>query len=421
MIESKNWTKFPTLFSLYIAQSVPMSFFSTVVPVIMRQENYSLESIGLLQLVKLPWIIKFFWAPLVDNHAKNSKDLKRWIVFSELFYAVIISSIAFLSLETDFRLIVVLMVVAFTASATQDIATDAFSILVLKKEERGVGNSMQTAGSFVGALLGTGVLLIAYSFFGWSVFLFMLAGFVIFALVPLYLYKVDRTVQKKPGYRVTLPEIGRFFRVPGIPKRVLILVFYYSGFIGVLTMLKPFLVDLGYNIKEIGFMSGIVGTSVATGSALLVGALIKKTGRNRIMIILTLLGITAAGYFWMIARGTPSLAQIYLGICLVWAAYGSSSVIIYTTSMDVVRPGAAGTDFTMQIVITHISSLAIAVLSGKVAGAIGYKGLFGVEVLMGILTLLVILYAMPKKRKLKAPAFYRINNKFAGVTSPMKT
>jgi MFS family permease len=422
MTESKNWTKFPTLFSLYIAQSVPMSFFSTVVPVIMRQENYSLESIGLLQLVKLPWIIKFFWAPLVDNQAKNTKDLKRWIVFSELFYALIITSIAFLSLQTDFRLIVVLMVIAFTASATQDIATDAFSILILKKDERGVGNSMQTAGSFVGALLGTGVLLIAYSFFGWSAFLFMLAGFVIFALVPLYLYKVDRTVQKKPGYRVTLPEIGRFFRVPGIPKRVLILVFYYSGFIGILTMLKPFLVDLGYNIKEIGFMSGIVGTSVATGSALLVGALIKKAGRNRIMVILTLLGISAALYFWWIAGiAAPSLAQIYLGICLVWAAYGASSVIIYTTSMDVVRPGAAGTDFTVQIVITHVSSLAIAVSSGKVAGMLGYKGLFGVEVLMGILTLFVILYAMPKKRKIKAPAFYVINNKFAGVTSPMKT
>jgi hypothetical protein len=70
-----NWIKFPVLFSLYIAQSVPMSFFSTVVPVIMRQENYSLESIGLLQLVKLPWIIKFLWAPIVDNYSSNFKQL----------------------------------------------------------------------------------------------------------------------------------------------------------------------------------------------------------------------------------------------------------------------------------------------------------------------------------------------------------
>ncbi|TFH48248.1 MAG: MFS transporter, partial [Bacteroidia bacterium] len=58
-MSEKNWPKFPTLFSLYIAQSIPMSFFSTVVPVIIRQENYSLESIGLMQLVKLPWIVKF--------------------------------------------------------------------------------------------------------------------------------------------------------------------------------------------------------------------------------------------------------------------------------------------------------------------------------------------------------------------------
>ena len=78
--------KFPTLFSLYIAQSIPMSFFSTVVPVIMRQEHYSLEAIGLLQLVKLPWIFKFLWAPLVDNNARDRKQLRRWIVLSELFY-----------------------------------------------------------------------------------------------------------------------------------------------------------------------------------------------------------------------------------------------------------------------------------------------------------------------------------------------
>lgn len=420
MAESKSWTKFPTLFSLYIAQSVPMSFFSTVVPVIMRQENYSLESIGLLQLVKLPWIVKFLWAPLVDNHARNSRDLKRWIVLSELFYAVVIISIAFLNLETDFKLIVALMVVAFVASATQDIATDAFAILILNKGERPLGNSMQTAGSFVGALLGTGVLLIAYSFFGWSVFLFMLAGFVAFALIPLKLFKVDRTVARKQGYRVTLPEIGRFFRMPGIPGRVLVLVFYYSGLIGVLTMLKPFLVDLGYNIKQIGFMSGIAGTSVATASALLAGVIIRKTGTRRALIIQSGLNIAAALFFWHIAgKAAPSLTAIYGGIFLLWGAYGASSVIIYTSSMNLVRPGAAGTDFTMQIVITHLSSLTIAVLSGKVAGMAGYRGLFGAEVFMGLLTLVIIMLVVPKKRTKVQRVNVLTNPDYTGPVCPV--
>ncbi len=399
MKKAKNWTKFPTLFSLYIAQSVPMSFFSTVVPVIMRQENYSLESIGLLQLVKLPWIAKFLWAPLVDNNAKNSRDLKRWIIFSELFYAVVIFSIAFLELKTDFKLIVVLMVIAFIASATQDIATDAFAILILKKEERSLGNSMQVSGSFIGALLGTGVLLIAYSFFGWSVFLFMLAGFVVFALIPLRLYRTHHTIEKSEGYRINAREFLRFFKIPGMPKWLLILVFYYSGFIGVLTMLKPYLVDLGYNIMQIGFMSGIVGTSVATLSALGSGLLIKKVGRNATLVILGTVNIMAALYFWNISRMDPSLLLIYGGICLLWGAYGSSSVIIYTTSMDLARPGASGTDFTFQIVITHLSSLIVAVNSGKVADMIGYTGLFGAEAVLGVLTLIIIIFAMPKKQR----------------------
>ncbi|MBP8011770.1 MAG: MFS transporter, partial [Parabacteroides sp.] len=61
-------SKLVTFFCLYIAQSIPMSFFSTVIPVMMRQENFSLASIGLLQLIKLPWILKFLWSPLVDRN-----------------------------------------------------------------------------------------------------------------------------------------------------------------------------------------------------------------------------------------------------------------------------------------------------------------------------------------------------------------
>ena len=182
-MNEKNWHKFPLLFSLYIAQSIPMSFFSTVVPVIMRQENYSLSSIGLLQLVKLPWTLKFLWAPIVDNKARTTKDLKRWVLISELFYAAIIFSIAFFDLQTDFKLIIFLVVIAFIASATQDIAVDIYAILSLNPSERSLGNSMQSGGSFIGSFFGTGVLLVAYHYYGWSNVLMLLSVFVIIAVI----------------------------------------------------------------------------------------------------------------------------------------------------------------------------------------------------------------------------------------------
>lgn len=394
----KKWQKYPVLFSLYIAQSIPMSFFSTVVPVIMRQEKYSLQSIGLLQLVKLPWILKFLWAPLIDNHSRSTRSVKSWIVFSELFYALVILCIAMLDLQTDINLIVTLIIIAFIASGTQDIATDIYAILSLKPSERSLGNSMQSGGSFIGALFGTGVLLIAYHYFGWTNVLMLLALFVIVAVTPLLISKRELPIKNIEKKRVSLKDIFLFFNQKNKHKLILVLVFYYAGIIGILTMLKPYLVDLGYNVKEIAFMSGIFGTSVAAAAALSGGIIMKKIGRKRTLFLFLSLSIAAALYWLFLSLHPVSTPELYIGIALIWSAYGFSTVAIYTIAMDAVRPGREGTDFTIQIVLTHLSSLLISVLSGKLAHTFNYSGLFGFEAAVCVLTFFIVWYAMPKKK-----------------------
>lgn len=397
MMRERSWTKFPVLFSLYIAQSIPMSFFSTVVPVIMRQEKYSLQSIGLMQLIKLPWIIKFLWAPYIDDHARTTKQLRNWILGSELFYAAVILSIGIFDLQTDFKLIVILMVIAFLASATQDIAVDIFAILQLSPEERSIGNSMQSAGSFVGTLFGTGVLLIAYHYFGWTPLLILLSVFVVFAVIPVLVYRKPISRENDQKQKITFREIYLFFAEKGKHKRVLILFFYYSGIIGILTLLKPYMVDLGYNVKQIGFMSGIFGTAIATIAAFAGGFIIKKTGRQISMYLFLGLSLTAATWFWIVSKSVPSPAAMYAGIALLWGAYGLSTVAVYTTSMDIVRKGREGTDFTIQIVITHLGSLIMAVLSGRMGDKIGYSNLFAVEIVLCLITFAILVYSTDKK------------------------
>ena len=366
-----------------------MSFFSTVVPVIMRQEHYSLQSIGLLQLIKLPWILKFLWAPLVDNTSKSTKDYKRWIIYSEIFYAVVIIAAGFFSLQTDFKLILFFMVLAFIGSATQDIATDAFAILALKKEERGIGNSIQSSGSFIGTLVGSGVMLIIYHYLGWQYLLMALGVFVMLATAPVCTYK--KLQEKKPETKkVTFKDIKYFFTQKGVGKRVLVLAFFYSGIIGILAMLKPFLVDLGYSVKEIGFMSGIYGTGIGAASTFLSSYLIKRRRIVGSAYILNILMIATAVYFLTLTFSTPSILALYIGISLIWGCYGMSTVVVYTSSMNFVREGREGTDFTIQIVLTHLSSMIIAISSGKIGHIFGYDGLFTFEIAMGILSLIIL-------------------------------
>jgi predicted MFS family arabinose efflux permease len=258
---------------------------------------------------------------------------------------------------------------------------------------------MQSAGSFVGSLFGTGVLLIAYHYFGWTNLLIMLAAFVVFAILPMLLYRKPVTVDEEIHKSVSLSDIYRFFAEKGKHKRVLILIFTYSGIIGILTMLKPFLVDLGYNVKQIGFMSGIFGTSVGALSALAGGFVIRKIGRRLSMYVFLLAGLMTATWFWFLSQSVPSVYALYAGIGMLWGTYGLLSVTIYTTSMDIVRKGREGTDFTIQIVITHLSSLIIAVMSGKIGDLIGYSGLFGIEILLCLLTMGILVYSLPKDLK----------------------
>ncbi len=407
----KEFDKYFTLLTLYLAQSIPMSFFSTVVPVIMRMESYSLESIGYLQLIKLPWIAKFLWAPIVDRNCKTPKQYRKWILLSELLYAMIIVSIGFFNLKTDFSTIIALMVIAFTASATQDIATDAFAILSLRKKERSLGNSMQSAGSFLGTLFGSGVLLIIYGTFGWTYLLFGLAGFVLLALIPVTFYKIKPIEEVKPtSKKVTFYEFVLFFREASTIKHILILLVFYSGIIGVLTMVKPYLVDLGYSIREIGFISGIWGTACGALIAIPAGFIIRKIGFGKSVYLFATVNLFAASFFFMLTYTNHPLYLIYMAVCLLWSAYAMSSVFIFTLCMAVVRKGREGTDFTIQIVLTHLSSLFIAVFSGKLADQIAYRGLFRIEMVLCVLVLLLLPFIFKKEKYMEGDPSTELNN-----------
>jgi MFS family permease len=392
MLSERN-AKLSTLLSLYMAQAIPMSFFTTVVPAIMRQQHYSLEAIGLLQLVKLPWIIKFLWAPLVDRTGSSTKGYKRWILMSEGMYAMSVAALAFFSLEEQFTVIVVMMVIAITASATQDIATDAWAILNLKKDERSLGNSMQSMGSFIGAMIGGGALLVVYNYMGWKWLLFSLAVVVLLALIPLVAFKSHAVIPKRPRSKaVSFKDIGSFFLQPGMMPHLLFLGVFHSSLIGIMTMIKPFLIDNHYAIKDVGLIAGIFGTAIGAMVAMVAGILMRRLGRSRAAMAFAIVNLLPAIYFLIFHSYAQYQVVVYTGAGLLWGAYAMGMVLVFTVAMDRVRHCREGTDFTMQIVIVHLGSLIISVMSGKIAGGISYAALFAISLIMGVLTLLVVYY-----------------------------
>lgn len=397
----KNKENFATFFCLYIAQTIPMSFFSTVIPVMMRQGNFSLTEIGMVQLIKLPWILKFLWSPVIDRYNVTVNDYKRWIFSSELVYATLILSIAFLNFTLNFNLILTLVIISFVASATQDIATDALAVLSFRQEEKSLVNSMQSMGSFGGTMVGSGLLLLLFKQIGWNSILPALALFVIVALLPLYFNKNLKIKREHiNSKRASIRDILFFFTQKGIWKQIVFLLLYYSSLIGTLAMLRPYLVDLGYDMKQIGAMSGFFGTASGLVASFAGGLIIRHIGRHQSRILFAFFIMFTTFYFYFISKNPhPDIQLLYVGILLLWGSYGMATVTVYTLAMDCVREGREGTDFTIQTVITHFSGICLAMLGGHVADKAGYSGLFLFEFGMACVSLLYILLAFGKPKK----------------------
>lgn len=386
-----------TFFCLYIAQAVPSSFLSTALQVLMRENNFSLTTIGLLQLVKLPWIIKFLWAPMVDRRCVTVNDYKRTIIVSELVYAALLLTIGFLHVSTDIYFIIFLVVLSLVTSGTQDVATDALAVLTFKKSDKSMVNSMQSMGSFGGALLGGGVLLMALHRYGWQTVLPFLAIFVLIALLPL-LFNKHLTINEKPKEtKAKKADFIWFFTQKGIWKQIVFLVIYYAGIFGTLSLLRSFLVDHGYNMKEIGLISGVLGTGVAFFASWGAGFFVRKYGVFKARIAFACIILITTLYFFLVLSDTITTLRVCIGVVLLWATYGMCTIVVYVSSMERVRPGREGTDFTIQTVITHLSGMMMAVVSGAIAQHYGYRLFFAIEIAIALASLVYILSVFKQK------------------------
>lgn len=390
-----------TFFCLYIAQAIPMSFFSTALQVLMRQADYSLTAIALLQIVKIPWILKCFWSPLIDRYCVTVGDYKRCIIVSEGVYALMILLAGTLNPGSDFYFILVLVFLSLAASATQDISTDALAVLSFRRQDKSLVNSMQSMGNFGGTLIGSGVLLLALQHYGWHTIIPCLCIFVLLALIPLIANKRITIKPKKATQRARVTDFIWFFTRRSIWRQIGFLILYYSPVIGILSILRPYMVDLGYSLKEIGLMSGILGTASAFLASFAAGFIVRRMGCSRARVAFALFILLTALYFMGISWTCPSTLVLCTGITLLWGSYGMATIVVYTTAMNCVRPGREGTDFTIQTVLTHLSGILVALLSGIIADETGYHGLFLLTLLLASASLIYILSAFRNKTEKK--------------------
>ena len=153
---------------LYFSEGLPLGVFYDIFPVYFRQQGLNLADIGLLSLLGLAWTVKFLWAPLVDWARRH----RWWIAGANLGMAGVMWFFAGASDASGAGAIggpwLWIAIGAFTfLSATNDIATDGYTIELLDKHEYGLANGVRIGFYRVGMLFA-GVVLMLSGWFGWT-------------------------------------------------------------------------------------------------------------------------------------------------------------------------------------------------------------------------------------------------------------
>jgi PAT family beta-lactamase induction signal transducer AmpG len=257
---------------LYFLEGAPPAILWEVLPVYFRVSGASLAAIGGLRLLELPYSLKVFWSPLVHRYG----DRRAWMCGCLLVAGTAIALMPFLEVAHPGWVVFGLVLLLAAASATQDVAIDSYTVGLVDPAEQGAANGVRASAYRVALVLVGGVLLMSTPLMGWAG-LFLTATVLLggLALASPRLPRLDLPAEARRAWKAGFLEWVRTWRA--VPL-VLFVLCYKLGEFAIGPMIKPFWVDQGRSLFEIGLVPTSIGIGLSVAGALTGGGFIARFG-----------------------------------------------------------------------------------------------------------------------------------------------
>ncbi|AFY45886.1 MFS transporter [Nostoc sp. PCC 7107] len=386
-------SKLVLLATLYVSQFIPTTFFFQALPVFLRQQNMSLDTIGFLGLLVIPSGLKFLWSPFIDRyHLGKLGHYRGWIICFQLLLISTLLISAFLEYQENLTLLLICVFLSCLFSASQDIGTDALAVNLLEPQERGLGNAIQSGGNVLGAVIGGGIMLILLEKVGWRYSLVAMSIFLLLNLIPILLYQEQVTSKSKNlnFFQSYFQPFVSFLSRPKIIPWLLVLLLYMTGESVTSVLIRPLLVDRGLSLTDIGWILGVVSYSVRIVSALIAGVMVMRWGRKQSLIVFGIVAAVATLLYILPAMGIASFSVLYTVCIVVNATQSMAYTAILSAMMDKSDRTTAATDYTIQVSVIFLGGIAATILAGILAQRAGYASTFIVSAVVSLLSVFFI-------------------------------
>jgi PAT family beta-lactamase induction signal transducer AmpG len=269
----KLGTKLSWIALLYFAEGMPFGIVKDVLPVFFRVHDVDLTAIGLASLLGLPWTLKVLWSPLVDRFGQR----RDWIGGCLIALSLLTAAIPLFE-PGAIPLGLWLVLIALTcASATQDIAIDAYTIGMVEDGEEGDANGVRVSAYRVALIVTGGGLLLLRGWLGWNGIFW--CGALLFAGMAVATRAMPVLDGGGGGRQLgTIAALRCWLDRSGAWALFAFILIYKLGDAAMAPMVKPFWVDRGLAVEEIGLVSTTFGVGATIVGALIGGRLTDRWG-----------------------------------------------------------------------------------------------------------------------------------------------
>ena len=368
----------------------------------LTESHVSVEHIGLVAYLGLPYTLKFLWGPILDQVAPPGAlarlgRRRGWLLVAQPPLVLAVVAMALSDPAQNPAATVAAAFAIALCSATQDIAIDAWRIESFPPHRQGFANAVYVWGYRLAMFVSGSVVLFAVGSIGWHNALLAVAALTA-AAIALTLAAPEPPAPARPRdanlWALMTASLADFLRQPGAVAALGFVALFNLGEAMAGTLLTPFYRDLGFDRAAVATAIGPFSLFATMAGIGVGGWLVSRLGLTRAMIFTGFVQMAAMAAYVLLALSPGDHAILYGTVVTEAFAQGLATSAFLAYLSGLCSPAYAATQFALLTSLAPLASRTVGGFSGYLKAAVGWPAFYTVAMLASLPAMLLMLYIL---------------------------
>lgn len=373
---------------LSFSSGLPLGLVWIAIPTWLTRAGVDIKVVGLLTLAQAPWTFKLLWAPSMDRYPLPFLGRKRgFILVSQALLLLLGLALAWVSEQPrDVWTIGTLALAIAFASATQDIAYDAYAVEVLRPEEHGLAVGARLALYRAAMLVSGGVAITWAGESSWRVVNALMALAYLPCMVVTWLAPEPDSLPEPPRSlreAVFGPLVGFLAQHRSLEILAFVVCYKLSDNL-TQALTRPFLVQVGFDDFDVGVATATISTAATIAGTFLGGLLTVRLGLGRALWIFGFFQIFSNLGYAVVAQVGVNRPVMYAAQAFELGSTGLGSGAFGVLLLRLTQKRFSATQYALLSSLFTIPRVLAGPPAGVLADLIGWRDFFILTIFTGI-------------------------------------